>query len=320
MKEGPIGHSIPIAQGDGSDGPAVSVHHRLIVGPYRVSMSVWPPDDIDVLDLDDLDRGGPGPARRPRQPTRPPPAEPGSSWTDPRFLIPLLLFLCAVFVIGMAIRSGSIGEPSDDEPAVVERSELAVAVHDAQLRAGFDGLTVTEEDGTIIINGRAADPTAAASIGAVARSVEGTQRVDNRVVVVGGAIEERAVVPAASSTEPTGGVQQQLSSVGQITFETGSASLTPEGSIIVDSVATILSGAPGLRIEVHGHTDSDGDDVRNEVLSQERADAVILALAQRGIDQSRLTGVGFGESKPLEPNITDEGRAVNRRIEFLVVG
>ena len=283
-------------------------------------MSVWPPDDVDVLDLDDLERGGPGPTRRPRQPNGPVPAEPGGSWTDPRFLVPLLLFLCAVFVIGMAVRSGSIGEPAFDAPEVAAQSDLAIAVRDAQLRAGFDGLTITEDDGSIIIEGQANGPLAAASIGAVARSVDGTQRVDNRVVVVGGAIEEQASVPQATATVQTGSAQQRLSAVGQITFETGSASLTPGSTVIIDSVASILSNAPGLRVEVHGHTDSDGDDVRNEVLSQERADAVILALAQRGVDQSRLTGVGFGESKPLQPNITEEGRAVNRRIEFLVVG
>lgn len=283
-------------------------------------MSVWPPDDVDVLDLDDLERGAPGPRRRPRQPTHSAPPEPTGSWTDPRFIVPLLLFLSAVFVIGMAIRSGSIGESVDDEPEVAQQSELALAVRDAQLRAGFDGLTITEEDGSIIIEGQASDALAAASIGAVARSVDGAQRVDNRVVVVGGAVEERTSVPAATATAPTGNVQQDLSSVGQITFETGSASLTAESTAIIDSVASILNSAPGLRVEVHGHTDSDGDDVRNEVLSQERADAVIVALAQRGVDQSRLTGVGFGESKPIEPNITEQGRAVNRRIEFLVVG
>lgn len=289
-------------------------------------MSVWPHDDIDTIDLDDLDRGGPQPTRRPRQQQRsaPPKAEP--SWTDPRFLVPLLLLLAAVFVIGMAVRSGSTDQDgatgeSDEQSTIVE-SELAIAVRTAQLRAGFDGLTITDDDGTIIIEGQARDALAAASIGAVARSVEGTQQVDNRVVVVGGVIETPAL-PSVGATTPLAGpqsIQQQLSSVGQITFETGSASLTPEGSIIVDSAASILNQAPSLFVEVHGHTDSDGDDIRNEVLSQERADSVVAALGQRGVDPNRLTAVGFGESKPIEPNITAEGRAVNRRIEFLVVG
>ena len=233
--------------------------------------------------------------------------------------MPLLLFLAAVFVIGMAVRSGSI---DDEEPASVdpqiEQSELALAVSNAQLRAGFDGLTITEEDGAIVIEGQARDPLAAASIGAVARSVEGTQRVDNRVVVVGGAVET-ATAPSTGSAPASNDIQADLAAVGRITFETGSADLTQEGQAAIDAVAAILNRVPGLLVEVHGHTDSDGEDIRNEILSQDRADAVVAALAQRGVAATRLTAVGFGESKPIEPNITDEGRAANRRIEFLVV-
>jgi outer membrane protein OmpA-like peptidoglycan-associated protein len=282
-------------------------------------MSVLPPDDIDVLDLDDLDRGGPGPVRRPRRPSPPPEPRPsGPSWTDPRFLVPLFLFLSAVFVIGMAVRSGNQTDDGANGQEIQVQSELALAVRDAELRAGFDDLTITEDDGSVIIEGQARDPLAAASIGAVARSVEGTQRVDNRVVVLGGAVESATQASVAPAS--TGSLDQQLANVGQVTFETGSADLTPGGSAIIDSVASLLNQSPGTRAEVHGHTDSDGDATRNEVLSQDRAEAVVVALAQRGIDAARLTAVGFGESKPLEPNITKEGRAVNRRIEFLIVG
>ncbi len=282
-------------------------------------MSVLPPDDIDVLDLDDLDRGGPGPVRRPRRPSPPPdPRTSGASWTDPRFIIPLLLFLSAVFVIGMAVRSGNQTDDGANGQEIQVQSELALAVRDAELRAGFDDLTITEDDGSVIVEGQARDPLAAASIGAVARSVEGTQRVDNRVVVVGGAVE--SATQASVAPVSTGSLDQQLANVGQVTFETGSADLTPEGSAIIDSVASLLNQSPGTPVEVHGHTDSDGDATRNEVLSQDRAEAVVVALAQRGIEAARLIAVGFGESKPLQPNITKEGRAVNRRIEFLIVG
>lgn len=227
----------------------------------------------------------------------------------------MLLFLTAMFVIGMAVRSGS----ADQQPQIEVQSELALAVRDAELRAGFDGLTIIENDGTVIIEGQARDPLVAASIGAVARSVEGTQQVDNRVVVEGGAVQG-ATATADVVLPASGDINVQLASVGQITFETASAALTPQGLAVIDSAATILTGFPGLRIEVHGHTDSDGDAIRNQVLSQERAEAVVAALGQRGVDVNRLTAVGFGESKPIEPNITAEGRAVNRRIEFVIVG
>jgi outer membrane protein OmpA-like peptidoglycan-associated protein len=282
-------------------------------------MSVMPPDDIDVLDLDELDQDRSGPVRRPRRPS--PPSQPppsGPPLTDPRFLVPFLLFLAAVFVIGMAVRSGGQTDDAANDQEVRVQSELALAVRDAELRAGFGDLTITEDDGSLIIEGQARDPFAAASIGAVARSVEGTQRVDNRVVVLDGALETATQESLASVS--TGTLDEQLASVGQITFEAGSAALTPEGSVIVDSVASLLSQSRVTGVEVHGHTDSDGDEIRNQVLSQERAEAVVVALTERGLDPARLTAVGFGESRPIGPNITEGGRAVNRRIEFIIVG
>jgi OOP family OmpA-OmpF porin len=144
--------------------------------------------------------------------------------------------------------------------------------------------------------------------------------VDNRLVIVGGAIELPATTTAPSaSASPAPGLQEQLASAGRITFETASSALTPEGSATVDLVASLLAGAPGVRVEVHGHTDSDGESVFNEQLSQERSEAVVEALRIRGVDPGRLSAIGFGESDPIEPNVTAEGRATNRRIEFVVV-
>ena len=286
-------------------------------------MSLWPPEDVDILDLEDLERTGPRQQRRPRQ-QRPAPRQPSGSWTDPRFLVPLLLFLVAVFVIGLAIRSGSVDDSDaallEQESAVIPTSELAQDVQAAQLRAGFDNLQVSEQDGVVVITGTVPDEVVAASVGAVARSVEGTQRVDNRVVVAGGTGLGTATTVAVGQVVVEaggGGLTEQLAALDQITFETGSASLTAEGSIVVDSAAALLNRAIGVQIEVHGHTDSDGDETTNQILSQERADAVVAALGQRGVDTTRLTAIGFGESNPIAPNITAEGRATNRRIEFV---
>ena len=148
----------------------------------------------------------------------------------------------------------------------------------------------------------------------MARSVEGTQLVDNRVVVQGGIVDT-----PSNTTPPAAPLSEQLATVGNVTFETGSTAITNEGAIVVDSAAALLAQDPGARIEIHGHTDSDGDSETNQTLSQQRSEAVLSALVARGIDPSRLTAIGFGESQPIAPNVTDDGRATNRRIEFIVL-
>ena len=285
-------------------------------------MSIYPPDDVDFIDLSDNEQPEGGQRRRPRQSTPPPPSSNGTPF-DPRFIVPALLFLLALFVIGLAWSSR--GGDDDDTIAAntttqetVVTSELAQSVLDAEQRAGFDGIFVEEVDGTLVLSGEAANATDVAAIGAVARSVEGIQGVDNRVMVVGGIVDTPFPLTDSGVTNDGTDLATQLNSLGRITFETGSADLTVEGNLVVDNVARLLERSPGISIEIHGHTDSDGDETANQVLSQERAQAVSVALSQCGIDAGRFTPIGFGESNPIAPNITDDGRATNRRIEFIV--
>ena len=72
-----------------------------------------------------------------------------------------------------------------------------------------------------------------------------------------------------------------------------------------------------VKLEIDGHTDSDGDKAANIKLSQDRAEAVKNQLIALGVDASRLTSKGFGESKPVDNNTTPEGMADNRRVEFI---
>ena len=77
-----------------------------------------------------------------------------------------------------------------------------------------------------------------------------------------------------------------------------------------------MSEYPDLRVRVEGHTDSQGDDEKNRLLSQSRADAVVAYLVEKGVTGSRLSSIGFGEVAPIADNGTSEGRAQNRRVQF----
>jgi OmpA-OmpF porin, OOP family len=104
-----------------------------------------------------------------------------------------------------------------------------------------------------------------------------------------------------------------------ITFGRASADLTRASTPTLNKLAKIANSCLDTRIEISGHTDSEGIPERNNPLSERRAKAVLDFLTKAGVDASRLTAAGFGAEKPIAPNDTAEGRAKNRRIEFAVV-
>ncbi len=108
----------------------------------------------------------------------------------------------------------------------------------------------------------------------------------------------------------------RIISLARITFETGKASLTREGLGRLDRVAYTLRRCPAARIEIGGHTDSDGDEASNMRLSQDRADRVKKALVAAGIAAERMSSKGYGETSPIGGNDSAEDKARNRRIEF----
>ena len=101
-----------------------------------------------------------------------------------------------------------------------------------------------------------------------------------------------------------------------VTFESGSASLTPDSYQVLDEVARSLMAYPEVRVEIQGYTDSVGKASANLALSQKRAESVRQYLVNAGIDPGRLTAKGYGEEGPVASNSTPSGRAQNRRIEF----
>ncbi|MBR1490043.1 MAG: OmpA family protein [Bacteroidales bacterium] len=102
-----------------------------------------------------------------------------------------------------------------------------------------------------------------------------------------------------------------------ILFETGKATLKPESMEEIEKVADYMKKNPNARFEVQGHTDNQGSDKINDPLSQQRAEAVVKALEGLGVDPFNLRAVGKGAHEPVADNKTEEGRAKNRRVEFV---
>ena len=104
-----------------------------------------------------------------------------------------------------------------------------------------------------------------------------------------------------------------------IQFEFNSAALTKDSEAGVEMLKAFLESHPEIRVELAGHTDNVGSEAYNQKLSQERANVVRQALIAKGISDERLSAKGYGSTKPIKPNDTDEHRAMNRRTEMIIV-
>jgi len=104
-----------------------------------------------------------------------------------------------------------------------------------------------------------------------------------------------------------------------VNFKTASAELLEESYYVLEKVFNNLEAFPHVKVEIAGHTDSQGNDEYNKTLSHDRAKAVMNYLVLRGIDQDRLVARGYGETQPVADNATPEGRAKNRRVELVPI-
>ncbi|MDA3943456.1 MAG: OmpA family protein [Bacteroidetes bacterium] len=105
--------------------------------------------------------------------------------------------------------------------------------------------------------------------------------------------------------------------VNGIRFDVNQANIKPESNGAINEIFQLMQKQADLNFSVEGHTDSDGDEAQNQTLSEQRAKAVMDRLVSMGISANRLKSAGWGESKPIGENGTAEGKANNRRVEFV---
>jgi outer membrane protein OmpA-like peptidoglycan-associated protein len=178
------------------------------------------------------------------------------------------------------------------------------------------GAVVGTATGTAMgaVIGRASGNTAlgaviGAAVGGTAGAIIGHQ-MDKQ------AEEIKDKVPEAKVERVGEGIVVELSS--QILFGFDQADLSTEAKSNLDQLVKVLNEYPDTDIELQGHTDSRGSEAYNQTLSERRAGAVSSYLASRGINNTRLSTKGFGETMPKYDNDSEEGRAQNRRVEFLI--
>jgi outer membrane protein OmpA-like peptidoglycan-associated protein len=196
---------------------------------------------------------------------------------------------------GLSVQDSLTLDPGVTDAAVTRLPAVVKAL-------GNDKATVTLRDGRITLTGTVASASVRATANAAATTAVGANNVDNHLAVV------------------AGGVQADLSGLPRVTFESGSATLTATGRAAVAKAAAILKAHPAANVRVEGHTDSNGSDANNVTLSRARAKTVVDTLIAMGIPAQRLSSIGYGESAPLVPDTTPANQAINRRVEFVVLG
>lgn len=125
--------------------------------------------------------------------------------------------------------------------------------------------------------------------------------------------------PPGMRVDGRGCAIKQVMAFRNINFELGSDQLASSAMGILDNIADGLRGQPGMMVEISGHTDALGSQQFNLTLSQKRARSVKAYLMSKGILPTRMTTEGYGEFNPVATNDTEEGRAMNRRVEFKVL-
>ncbi|MCB2045511.1 MAG: OmpA family protein [Novosphingobium sp.] len=152
-----------------------------------------------------------------------------------------------------------------------------------------------------------------AGIGGVAGGVVG-YKMDQQIKE----LKEKTAGSGVDVTEVDNGSAILVNLPDGVTFAVDSTTISPAFQATLDQIAQSLKDYPDSLVDVYGHTDSTGSDAYNQDLSERRARSVANYLAMRGVSSARIRSQGFGEQYPVASNDTEEGRALNRRVEIKI--
>ena len=130
-------------------------------------------------------------------------------------------------------------------------------------------------------------------------------------------VEKQAMEQVIQANDMYAALQKDGFIALDIHFDTGKATIKADSQDLVAQIAELLKGNPSLKVSLEGHTDNKGTPAGNKKLSEDRAKAVVAAVAAKGIASARMVAVGWGQEKPVADNRTEEGRAKNRRVEVV---
>lgn len=210
--------------------------------------------------------------------------------------------------VAVATRPGAEGLPDGWSMRVLTGLE-------ALSRLASGSVTVTPD--LIAVEGRTGRAAARDEIAARAIETLGPDAALEIEVAYDEALDPLAALPTPEEC------LARISSVtdaAKVTFEPGSATISPEGEPVIEAIAEILRACPDLRLRIAGYTDAQGREESNLRLSGERAEAVLAALRAERVPVSGFEARGFGEASPIASNDTEAGREANRRIEFTLLG
>jgi OOP family OmpA-OmpF porin len=166
------------------------------------------------------------------------------------------------------------------------------------------------------VAGSTGDPEASTKIASLLAAKLGEQSQFEINVSYSEALDPVASIPTPDQCEAR---IEAILERGKINFEPGNATIDESALGTMDDIAAVLQECGDLRLEIQGHTDSQGREEMNLALSQSRAQSVLNELQARRVLTSSFVAKGYGETKPIADNATEDGREANRRIEFRLI-